>query len=124
MYKAAIRPRGHVSSQAPCVLQILLPPSASPELMAQDAPKNGAMFFELRAGSGATTHAGLLDFTAGEGTVGVPPQVAASLWPSGSVPVGEQVTITYRRLEKGAAFSTALPCGYSGILSRMPASSL
>ena len=92
--------------------------------MAQDAPKNGAMFFELRSGSGAATHAGLLDFTAGEGTVGVPPQVAASLWPSGTVPLGEQVTVTYRRLEKGVACSAALTCGFSGMSSHMPASSL
>lgn len=69
--------------------------------MAQDAPKNGAMFFELQSSRGQHTHAGLLDFTAPEGTVGIPPQVAASIWGTEEFPAEETLTVTYRRLEKG-----------------------
>ena len=39
--------------------------------MDQDAPKNGAMFFELSS-LGGRTHAGVLDFTAPAGTVVLP----------------------------------------------------
>ena len=52
-------------------MQILLPPAAGRLLMDQDAPKNGAMFFELGS-LGGQTHAGVLDFTAPAGTVVLP----------------------------------------------------
>ncbi len=56
----------------PCMsAQILLPPAAGRLLMDQDAPKNGAMFFELGS-LGGRTHAGVLDFTAPAGTVVLP----------------------------------------------------
>ena len=58
---------------------MLLPPSAGAELMRQDAPKNGAQLFELRTASGHVTHAGVLDFTAAEGSVAVPPHVLRNL---------------------------------------------
>ena len=51
--------------------QILLPPLAGRSLMDQDAPKNGAMFFELSS-LGGRTHAGVLEFTAPAGTVIIP----------------------------------------------------
>jgi hypothetical protein len=59
--------------------QVLLPPSAGAELMAQDAPKNGAQLFELRGASGARTHAGVLNFTAPEGCVAAPAHVMRNL---------------------------------------------
>lgn len=81
--------------------KISLPASASRDLMAQDAPKNGTMFFEVSTPGGDRTHTGVLSFTAPEGGVGLPRQVVASLWPKGEIPSGERVTVTYRRLEKG-----------------------
>ena len=52
--------------------KILLPPSAGRWLMDQGAMKNGAMFFEVVCPAlGTRTHAGLLEFTAEEGTVGL-----------------------------------------------------
>jgi hypothetical protein len=51
--------------------QIQLPPAVGGLLMDQDAPKNGAMFFELSS-LGGRTHAGVLDFTAPAGTVVIP----------------------------------------------------
>lgn len=67
---------------------------------AQDAPKNGAMFFELRTPGGTVAHAGLLEFTAPEGVALLPRDVAAALWGLGAEPSGP-VTVTYTRLEKG-----------------------
>ena len=52
-------------------VQILVPPAAGRLLMDQDAPKNGAMFFELSS-LGGRTHAGVLDFTAPAGNVVLP----------------------------------------------------
>ena len=54
----------------PCP-QILLPPSAGASLMGQDAYKNGPMFFQLTNAAGNRTHAGLLEFSAAEGFVGL-----------------------------------------------------
>lgn len=71
------------------------------QLTAQDASKNGALFFQLTSLGGLRTHAGLLDFNAAEGTIGIPPAVAASLWPEHPLLQREPVTVTYRRLEKG-----------------------
>jgi hypothetical protein len=49
-------------------LQVVLPASVGAQLTAQDAAKNGAMLFELRSAvTGATTHAGVLEFNAPEG---------------------------------------------------------
>ena len=89
-------------------LQVLLPPSIGNELLRQDSPKNGSMFFELSSDQGNSTHAGVLDFTAPEGHIMVPPQVAASLWPEGAIPSGATLTATYKRLEKGR--SLLIPC--------------
>ena len=73
--------------------------------MAQDAPKNGTMFFQISTAQGRSTHVSVLDFTAAGGSVGLPSHVVASLWPSGMQQPGEKVTVTYRRLEKGMKFS-------------------
>jgi len=59
--------------------QVLLPSSVGAELMRQDAPKNGAQLFELRSAAGAVTHAGVLDFTAAEGSIAVPAHVLRNL---------------------------------------------
>uniref|UniRef100_A0A383WIE9 UBX domain-containing protein n=1 Tax=Tetradesmus obliquus TaxID=3088 RepID=A0A383WIE9_TETOB len=60
--------------------KLLLPPSVGASLMSQDAPKNGAMLFEVAASNGGRTHAGVLEFTAPEGVVLLPEKVANCLW--------------------------------------------
>lgn len=92
--------------------QVMLPPSMGAALMDQGAPKNGAMLFELSlpaalsASAGpsptpssssahSTTHCGVYDFTAPEGTVLVPRKVAQSLWGFDSQPSGK-VIVTYK----------------------------
>ena len=40
--------------------------------MAQDAYKNGPLFFRLATAAGAETHAALLEFTGAEGFVALP----------------------------------------------------
>eukprot|EP00878_Enallax_costatus_P007163 GHUV01007507.1.p1 GENE.GHUV01007507.1~~GHUV01007507.1.p1 ORF type:complete len:464 (+),score=177.18 GHUV01007507.1:312-1703(+) len=60
--------------------KLVLPPSVGSSLMAQDAPKNGAMLFEVAASNGGKTHAGVLEFTAPEGVVLLPEKVANCLW--------------------------------------------
>lgn len=48
--------------------------------------------------------AGVLDYTAVEGTVGMPPQVLRNLFGDGAAaapPEGSRVTVSYRRLPKG-----------------------
>ena len=47
-------------------------------------------------------HAGVLEFTAVEGTIAVPPLVARNLFGAeAGVPQGHSVTVTYRKLQKG-----------------------
>eukprot|EP00879_Flechtneria_rotunda_P005717 GHRR01006018.1.p1 GENE.GHRR01006018.1~~GHRR01006018.1.p1 ORF type:complete len:369 (+),score=168.11 GHRR01006018.1:324-1430(+) len=60
--------------------KLILPPSVGALLMAQDAPKNGAMLFEVAASNGGKTHAGVLEFTAPEGVVLLPSKVQNCLW--------------------------------------------
>lgn len=74
--------------------KVLLPPSALDSLSRQDAVSMGPMFFELTCGAdrnskeqvqggspapAATTHAGVLEFVADEGTIGLPRKVMLSL---------------------------------------------
>lgn len=82
--------------------KLLLPPSALESLSRQDAVSMGPMLFELtwtkpgqRAeeqseGVSRTTHAGVLEFVADEGTVGLPRKVVLSLLGATAqqVPVG------------------------------------
>ena len=82
------------------MLQISLPPSAEQELTRQEASKNGAMLFEISSGR-SHTHAGVLDFTAVEGTVGIPPAMARNLWGPGTVASGQDVAVTYKKLQRG-----------------------
>lgn len=79
--------------------KVQLPASVSAELMAQRASKNGALLFELTAENGRLTHAGVLDFSAPEGTVAIPPHVASCLWESGTCE--GKVLVRYKRLLDG-----------------------
>ncbi|KAK9824172.1 hypothetical protein WJX72_008287 [[Myrmecia] bisecta] len=82
--------------------KVLLPKSASNDLIAQDVYKNGAMFFEIATPSGRATHVGALDFTAAEGTVALPRHVVRNLWgPDGAAECSGSVKVTYRKLAKG-----------------------
>jgi len=81
--------------------KITLPASMGADLMRMDAPKNGAMLFELATPSGRASHAGVLDFTGPEGAVLLPRKVVRSLWGrEATEPVGS-VRVRYVVLEKG-----------------------
>lgn len=88
--------------------KLTLPPSASAALMEQHATKNGQLFFELSA-AGARTHGSILDFTAEEGTVGVPPEMLRCLTlshlatPEASTSAAPDVSVRYRFLKKGVS---------------------
>ncbi|GLE10004.1 hypothetical protein PINS_up021978, partial [Pythium insidiosum] len=85
--------------------KITLPVSALEELNPQGAFDLGVFTFELSAAAGnAKTHAGVLEFVAEEGTVGLPPKVAASLFRGGVVP--DAIQVRFVRLEKGQAHTT------------------
>ena len=84
--------------------KILLPPSAGRWLMDQCAMKNGAMFFEVAwPALGTRTHAGLLEFTAEEGTVGLPDAVCLALAGPDrrAEPLPAQVGVRYTLLPRG-----------------------
>ncbi|CAM9444513.1 unnamed protein product [Choristocarpus tenellus] len=97
--------------------KILLPPSALESLSRQDAVSLGPMFFELThvsdGGKGSketrSTHGGVLEFVAEEGTVGLPPKVVISLGgkPVATEELGE-VMLRYVRLNK-ATFARVIP---------------
>lgn len=83
--------------------KITLPASALEELNPQNAHELGVFTFELSYQSeDATrkTHAGVLEFTAEEGTVGVPPKVAVSLFQASAL-LPANIQVRYVRLEKG-----------------------
>uniref|UniRef100_K3WWI9 UBX domain-containing protein n=1 Tax=Globisporangium ultimum (strain ATCC 200006 / CBS 805.95 / DAOM BR144) TaxID=431595 RepID=K3WWI9_GLOUD len=101
--------------------KITLPVSALEELNPQNAHELGVFTFELLYEDPLTqttrkTHAGVLEFVAEEGTVGLPPKVAASLFRNlggssnsvGQVP--EAIQVKYIRLEKGK-FASLQPRG-------------
>eukprot|EP00284_Hemiselmis_tepida_P007256 CAMPEP_0174922796 /NCGR_PEP_ID=MMETSP1355-20121228/6140_1 /TAXON_ID=464990 /ORGANISM="Hemiselmis tepida, Strain CCMP443" /LENGTH=409 /DNA_ID=CAMNT_0016168423 /DNA_START=18 /DNA_END=1243 /DNA_ORIENTATION=+ len=92
--------------------RITLPPSALSGLEFKGAMEvRGPMHFELATEHGGKTHGGVLEFTAEDGTVGIPPKVAACLAAvtgNDETPEGgynSRVTATYVRLEKGAFVS-------------------
>lgn len=79
-YLAKLRP--YPSSRTDDKLE--LPPSALEELERQGVLEKGALLtfavsLTTRTGEGGSTHAGVAEFTAEEGTVGVPPRVALCL---------------------------------------------
>ncbi len=92
-------------------MQIRLPKSAGDALMSQDAPKNGAMLFELSTSAGRSLHAGVLDFSAAQGTVGVPEHLIRNLWglTTGDGQCHGHVIVTYKKLPKGIATAVMQP---------------
>lgn len=82
-----------------------LPPSALEELIRQGAVERGELLtFAVGLGL-AGTHAGVAEFTAEEGTVGVPPRVALCLTKGSgldSLQAVEQVEVRYVRLSRVA----------------------
>ena len=72
--------------------------------MAQDAYKNGPLFFRLTTAAGAETHAALLEFTGAEGFIALPRKVIRSLWGpgAGEAECDGTLDVVYRRLPKGA----------------------
>ncbi|KAG7399946.1 Ubiquitin fusion degradation protein UFD1 [Phytophthora boehmeriae] len=97
--------------------KITLPVSALEELNPQNALELGVFTFELsfehdrekEDGERRTTHAGVLEFVADEGTVGLPPKVAASLFQH-TKQLPETVRVRFVRLEKGK-FASLQPRG-------------
>eukprot|EP00308_Calcidiscus_leptoporus_P012138 CAMPEP_0119377762 /NCGR_PEP_ID=MMETSP1334-20130426/46502_1 /TAXON_ID=127549 /ORGANISM="Calcidiscus leptoporus, Strain RCC1130" /LENGTH=420 /DNA_ID=CAMNT_0007396779 /DNA_START=118 /DNA_END=1380 /DNA_ORIENTATION=- len=80
--------------------KVTLPHSAASELSA--ASKNGALFFELTApGTKTHTHSSLLDFSAAEGTIGVPPEVLRCLGLSADGNTHTDIDVRYKPLRKG-----------------------
>lgn len=98
--------------------KITLPVSALEELNPQNAHELGVFTFALsyRNGEDASvqlTHAGVLEFVAEEGTVGLSPKVAASLFRSadGSTQqLPDAIQVKFVRLEKGK-FASLQPRG-------------
>ncbi|KAJ4976525.1 hypothetical protein NE237_001631 [Protea cynaroides] len=94
--------------------KIKLPPSCFTELSNQGALDKGPMYFRLskvqheaRHDSEATelenlgtTHSGVLEFTAAEGFVELPPHVWSNLFP-GEAPSAPLIEVRYVRLQKG-----------------------
>lgn len=79
--------------------------------MAQDAPKNGAMLFELATSAGRSVHAGVLDFAAAQGTVAIPEHLIRNLW--GLTTCDGQchghIIVTYKKLPKGVLVAHTIP---------------
>ncbi|OMO84806.1 Ubiquitin fusion degradation protein UFD1 [Corchorus olitorius] len=94
--------------------KIKLPPSCFTELSDQGAFDKGPMYFQLSVvhqegpseikdsekGTVRTTHSGVLEFTADEGSVGLPPHVWSNLFPV-DTPKTSLVEVRYVRLSKG-----------------------
>mmetsp|Transcript_75101 Transcript_75101/g.149128 ORF Transcript_75101/g.149128 Transcript_75101/m.149128 type:complete len:441 (-) Transcript_75101:272-1594(-) len=88
--------------------KISLPRSCQTELDEQHASKNGQLFFELSTASGRTTCASILDFSAPEGTVGLPAPVLRCLGldamaDGGSPSAADVITVRYRALKTGTS---------------------
>lgn len=92
------------------LVQVLLSASVGADLLQQNATVAGAPYFELRTASGATTHAGVLDYSAAEGTIGLPLQVVRSLWgPDATLEAASGLLhIKFVRLDKGERKSLSL----------------
>ena len=76
--------------------RITLPVSALEQLNPQGALDLGALTFQVSTAT-AVTHCGVLEFTADEGKVGLPPNTARSL----GLVEASPVTVKYVRLERG-----------------------
>ncbi|KAL7000050.1 hypothetical protein U1Q18_001199 [Sarracenia purpurea var. burkii] len=93
--------------------KIKLPPSCFTELSEQGAFDKGPLHFQLSlidqeasdakdgdSQNHGTTHAGVLEFTAEEGSVGLPPHVWSNLFPFGG-PITSLIEVRYVWLPKG-----------------------
>jgi len=80
--------------------KVVLPASMGQEVMSQEAFKNGANLFELAADNGNRTHVGVLNFSAPEGSIQIPPHVMNCLWGQEFKCEG-RVGVTYKRLPDG-----------------------
>lgn len=113
-YVATLRPERSLAAAAKGIVRradkITLPRAASVELDMQQASKNGQLFFQLDcAATGRSTHASILDFSAVDGTVGLPDEVLANL----GLAAGEDglaateqrpnVTVRYRALKRATS---------------------
>ena len=109
-FVATLRPERSTAAEAKGIVRkadkVVLPPSASRELEAQQAHKNGQLFFEVHcAATDRTTHASILDFSASEGTVGLPDEMLANLGLTHELMAAEQrpnIIVRYRALKRGA----------------------
>lgn len=108
-FVATLRPERSTAAEAKGIVRkadkVVLPPSASRELDAQQASKNGQLFFEVHcAATDRTTHASILDFTAAEGTAGLPDEMLANLGLTEELMTRElrpNLTVRYRALKRG-----------------------
>mmetsp|Transcript_11503 Transcript_11503/g.36374 ORF Transcript_11503/g.36374 Transcript_11503/m.36374 type:complete len:224 (+) Transcript_11503:348-1019(+) len=87
--------------------KLTLPQSALESLSGMGALEKGPMLFEIKSHTGAVTHAGVLEFSAEEGTVGLPQKVASCLgvaWgPDGAAPPNTPaLMVRYVRLPRGS----------------------
>ncbi|ANM67522.1 Ubiquitin fusion degradation UFD1 family protein [Arabidopsis thaliana] len=86
--------------------KIKLPPSCFTELSDQGAFDKGPLYFELsvvdHADNKKTTHSGVLEFTAEDGTIGLPPHVWSNLFSTHDPMDVPLVEIRYIRLPKGS----------------------
>ncbi|GMF10277.1 unnamed protein product [Phytophthora lilii] len=92
--------------------KVTLPVSALQELNPQNALELGVFTFELSFQAREVvrqTHAGVLEFVAEEGTVGLPPKVAASLFRQ-TTRLPDSIQVRFVRLEKGK-FASLQPRG-------------
>jgi ubiquitin fusion degradation protein 1 len=80
--------------------RVTLPVSALEELDPQGVldTQNTPLTFELSIEGGATTHAGVAEFVADEGTIGLPPKTALSLTKGSDWDILKQVKIRYVKL--------------------------
>eukprot|EP00898_Chlorokybus_atmophyticus_P004955 jgi/Chlat1/5460/Chrsp36S05423 len=109
LYAATLRlvPSSTAGMPLTCYAQagdkVSLPPSALDSLSQQDALDKGPMYLRVTdAGTGASTHAGVLDFTAEEGQVAVPHKVLRSLALTNEQELdARELRVQYVRLSKG-----------------------
>eukprot|EP00892_Ulva_mutabilis_P004935 jgi/Ulvmu1/2813/UM142_0011.1 len=80
--------------------KIILPARLSNEFMKQNAHELGVSFWRLSARDGRSTAASVLEFSAPDGVVMLPPKVVHSLWGLDAQAHGD-ILVEFRRLEPG-----------------------
>mmetsp|Transcript_52807 Transcript_52807/g.97733 ORF Transcript_52807/g.97733 Transcript_52807/m.97733 type:complete len:670 (+) Transcript_52807:112-2121(+) len=91
--------------------RLTLPPSALEALEQQRALDGGVLTFAVVLPNGTLTHAGVAEFTAEEGTVGVPPRVALCLTKGAglaTLAAVEMVEVRFVRLPRAAKCTARL----------------